>query len=827
MRTAAGLEALEQDVRFFLRTVRKAPAFAAIVVFTIALGIGVNTAIFSVLNGWLFRPLPVHAPEQVTVLAFSRQHDGSSFSYLDFLDFRHQSSAAFSDLFAYGLSVAGLSVNGHATEFAYSSVSGNYFSALGVRPMLGRFFFAGEGETPGSASLVVLGNSYWRRHFNADPTAIGKQVRINGKPTTIIGVAPPEFHGTLFAFEMDGYLTLNAMVESDASDRFWTDRQDRRLVVLGRLQHGVTIHQAESVTNTIAQRLAAQYPSTNGDVIIHVVPERYARPAVLVASFVPAVAGLFLALATLVLLLASLNVANLLFGRVATRRHELAIRSTLGAGHFRIIRQLLTESLLLTISGGVAGVVFAEWAISVSGSALRSVTTTTNFAYKLDSSLDWRVFSYALSATVLTGLFVGLWPAVRLGSAGADAALNTGRGATEGAGRQKYRSTLVVIQVACSLVLLIVSGLFVRSLQHAGQMDLGFEPTNVVNVMLDPQQVSYTDKRAKAFYRQLEDRVSALPGVQSASLAFAVPLALPGHRDSIYIESHPLAPNEPPPQISFNSVDPNYFATMRVSIAQGRTFTDSDTESSPQVAIVNQAMANKFWPNDNPVGKYFRRESPTGSLTEVVGIAHDGQYFFVSPDAQPYFYVPLAQDFTSFLSLQVRTTVPFESFVPLLQQEIRDLAPDIPIVDARTMAQIVQGFGGMFVFRLAASLAAVLGFIGLALAVTGVYGIVSLGLVQRTQEMGIRMAIGAGRAHILRLALGRGLILVLCGVFAGLAAAWALTRAMSSLLIGVNNSDPFTYILAVSGIIAAALLACYVPARTAMNLDPMAALRHE
>jgi putative ABC transport system permease protein len=827
MRTAVWLEVLSQDVRLALRTPRQFPAFTAIVVITIALGIGVNTAIFSVLNGSLLRPLPVRAPEQLTVLAFSQQHDGSNFSYPDLLDFRHQSSIGFSDLFAYGLSVAGLSANGHATEFAYSSVTGNYFSALGLRPTIGRFFYSGEGETPGEASLVVLGNSYWRKNFNADPSTVGKQVLVNGKTATIVGVAPPEFHGTLFAFDMDGFLTLNAMAEDSTPTRFWTDRHDRRLVVLGRLQPGVTVRQAESSANTIAQRLAAQYPSTNSGVTVRVIPESYARPAVLVSSFVPAIAGLFLALAALVLLLACLNVANLLFARATARRRELAIRSALGAGRAHLIRQLLTESLFLALIGGVAGVFFGEWAISASGSALHSVTTTSNFAYRLDCSLDWRVFFYALSATILTGVLAGLWPALRVGRAGADAVLNTSARSGAAAGRQKLRSALVVVQVAGSLVLLIVAGLFVRSLQHAEQMSLGFEPDHVLNVILDPHQMGYDDNRAKAFYRQLEDGVGSLPGVRSASLAFTVPLALPAHATPVYIEGRPLTSREQPPQISFNSVDPNYFATMRIPVLQGRAFAHSDSEFSPQVAIVNQTMAEKFWPNESPIGKAFRKDGPSGSFIEIVGMARDGQYFFISPDPQPYFYVPLAQNFTSFLSLQVRTSLPPESLLPTLQQQIRSIAPNLPVIDARTMPQIIQGFGGFFVFRLAASLAAALGLMGLSLSVIGVYGIISFGLAQRTQEMGIRIALGAARADILKLALGQGLALVVCGVLAGFVIAWGFTRAMTKLLLGVTNSDPSTYAIAALTLVAVALLACYVPARRAMRVAPMVALRYE
>jgi len=821
------LEALLQDVFFGVRLLKKSPALTAIIVVTLALGIGVNTAIFSVLNGWLLRPLPVRAPQQVVVLAFSQQHDGSNFSYSDLVDFRNQSNS-FSDLFAYGLSVAGLSANGRATEFAYSSVTGNYFSALSIKPALGRFFLPGEGEAAGTPLLVVLGNACWRKNFGGNPGVAGKQVSVNGKPATIIGVAPEDFHGTFFAFDMDGFLTLNAMAMDKQSNNFWTDRHDRRLVVLGRLKPGVSLSHASTAVNVIAQRLAIQYPSTNSNVAIHVIPERLARPAPLVSSFVPTIAGLFLVLAALILLLACMNVANLFLTRATARRRELAIRSALGAGRARLIRQIITESLVLALLGGIAGILFGDWAISASGSALHSVTTTSNFAYRMDCQFDWRVFSYTFGAVILAGIFVGLWPALRAGNAGAEEVLHPGgRSDSAGTGRQKFRSVLVVAQVAGSLVLLIMAGLFVRSLKHAEHMYLGFGPDRVLNVMLDPHQIGYDDIRARSLYRELERRIRSMSGVESVSLASAVPLGFPGRAVPIYLESRPLTAGQQPPQITFNAVDSGYFATMRIPLLSGRAFNESDDESAPMVAIVNQTMAKQLWPNENPIGKRFRWKDVDGPFVEIVGVAHDGQYLFVSPESQPYFYLPLAQNFSSLLTLQVHSALPSESLMASVQRQIRAVAPDLPIVDVRTMQQIVRGLGGLFIFRLAATLAAALGFLGLVLAVIGLYGIVSFGMSQRTQEMGVRVALGAASSDILRLALGQGLALVSIGVLAGVFSAWALSRAMTKLLLGVSGGDPATYALTALTLLLVALLAAYVPARRASRVDPMVALRYE
>ncbi len=815
------------DVRFGLRMLGKSRGLTTVLALTLALGIGVNTAIFSVLNGWLLRPLPVPAPEQLTVLAFSQQKAGSNFSYPDLLDFRKQTDA-FSDLFAYGLGVGALSANGKASEFAYSSVTGNYFSALRVKPVLGRFLLPGEGEKPGEELLVVLGHSYWQKKFDRDPGVVGRQVLVNGKSAMIIGVAPNEFHGTLFSFDMDGYLPLSTMALDQDSNGFWNDRYDRRLTVLGRLKPGLSLARAQSSVDIVAERLTAQFPATNKGVTVRVIPERLARPAALVASFVPVIATLFLVLAALVLLLACINVANIQLARATVRQREMAIRSALGGSRGRLIRQMLTESLVLALLGGIAGVALGKWVISASGSILHSATTTLNFAYKLDSSLDWRVFAYTLAAAVFTAFFVGIWPAFRASRANVNAMLHEGgRSNSADAGSHRFRSVFVVTQVAGSLIVLIVSGLFVRSLNHAEHMYLGFDPDHVLNLMLDPHQIGYDKTRTNTFYRELENRVRAMPGVQSASLGFAVPLGYPGHGGPVYVEGVPLDPGQQAPEISYNSIDHNYLETMRIPLLRGRAFAESDSEMTRMVAIVNQTLAKMFWPNKDPIGKRFSLKSATGPFIEVVGMASDGQYFFLSPDPQPYFYLPLAQNYTSFRSLQIRSTAPPESLITEVQEKIRTLAPDLPIIDVRTMEQILHGLAGLFVFRLAASLATVMGILGLTLAVIGVYGVVSFSVTQRTHEIGIRMALGARRGNILKLSVGQGLALVTVGVVAGLFAAWATTRAMTRLLVGVSASDPVTYVTVVVLLLTVTLLACWIPARRAMSVDPMIALRHE
>jgi len=823
------IDSLLQDGRYGLRLLRKSPGLTAILVITLALGIGVNTAIFSVLNGWLLRPLPVPHPEQIVVLAkeAGENSGGSRISYLDMLDFRNQ-AAAFSDVLGYDTGSAGLSGDGPPVQFAYSAVTGNYFSALGVKPLLGRLFLPGEGEKPGEELELVLGYVFWRRRFGGDPTVVGKQVTVDGKPATIIAVLPPDFHGLLFAFDMDGYVPLSmTSVEEDPS--FWTDRGNRSLILFARLKLGVRLTQAQTSVDVVAKRLGVQYASTDQGLAVRVIPERWARPAPLVSSFVPVIAGLFLMLPALVLLLACMNIANIVLARATARQREMAIRSAVGAGHWRLTRQTLIESLTLGSLGGIAGIALGKLALLGAAALLHPITTkSAGYAFRMDCGFDWKVFAYTTAAALFTGIFVGLWPALRAGRIDLNTMLHQG-GSSHQAGpiRHRLRSWLVVAQVAGSFMLLIAAGLLLRSLSHAEHMFLGFDPNHVLNVMLDPHQIGYDQARTKSFYRELVRRVGALPGVESTSLARTVPMAYPSESSPIYVEGRPLVNRENAAEISFNGVDPGYFSTMQVPLLRGRTFNESDNETAPPVAIINQTMADRLWSSQGAVGKRFSLKSPNGPFVEVVGVAANGQYWFISPDPQSYFYLPLAQDYGSLASVQVRTAGPPEPMIPVVEREIRRLAPDMPIIDAATMQQAVQGLAGLFVFRLAASLAGILGTMGLMLAVVGTYGLISFSAEQRIHEIGVRMALGAGRGDILKLILRQGLVLVGGGLLGGLFAAWGLTRGMSKVLLGVSPTDGSTY-LAVAVLLAVlGLAACWIPARRTTHVDPMICLHHE
>jgi predicted permease len=814
-----------QDVRYAFRMLAKSPMLTAIVVLTLALGIGANTTIFGIVNGLFLRPLPVRSPEQIVVLAANVNGDTLgifTLSYPQLTDIRKQADV-FSDVFGSQIDLAGLTVGDQTNQFVYCHVTGNYFSALGVQPAVGRLFLPAEGEAGGKDPYVVLGYSYWQQKFAGDPGVVGKQALIDGQEATIIGVAPKKFQGTEFAFDLDGYVPMNLQPDQDVA-KIWSDRTMRTLAVMARLKPGVSLKQAQSSMDVVAQRLGKQYPPSDKGIAIRVIPERLSRPRPSASNIVPFIAGTFLVLAALVLLLACMNVANILLVRGTMRQREMAIRAALGASRSRLIRQMVTETMVLASIGAACGVALGQWA---SGSVV-SLLPPSRFPIALDFSFDWRVFAYALTAALLTGALVGVWPALRAGRADVGSVLQAGgRSDTAGVSRHRVRSVLVVAQVGGSLVLLIVAGLFLRSLSRAQTAYLGFDADHVLNLTLDPKEVGYDEARTKNFYRDLETKVRALPGVQSVSLAFSIPMGTVNDGTPVYAEGHPLAPDQSAPVIIYNRVDAPYFDTMRVPLLRGRAFREDDDEKAPLVAIVNKTMANQLWPNEDPIGKRFSFKGETGPFTEVVGLAGDGKYIFIGWDKQPYFYVPEAQHTTSYRTLQIRTSVPPETLITQVQNVVRELAPNLPVSDVQTMKQALSGGNGFFIFRVGAILAAAMGLLGLTLAVVGVYGVVSFAASQRTHEIGIRMALGADRRNILMLVLRQGLALVMGGVVSGVVVAWALTRSMATLLMGVSPTDALTFVTATLLLGGIGLWACYAPARRAMRLDPIEALRYE
>ncbi len=823
------LEALLQDLRYGVRMLRKSPGFTVVAVLTLALGIGANTAIFSVVDSLLLRPLPVKDPGQLAVLAF-RQGNGpllSPFSIADYRDIQAQTRSVFSDMLGFQLSLDGVSMAGNADRVLTNYVTGNYFSMLGLRPYLGRLIVPSEGQTPGADPVIVLSYAFWKGHFGADPSIIGKRLLINGVPSTVIGVGPSGFQGLYPAPGVEAFLPL-AMIstyEPGYPSDFMTSRISQNLYVLARLGPRATLADAGAALNVVAQRLSAQYPETDKGLELSDYAERYARPDPGTAPTLIAASALFLALVALVLLLACANLANLLLVRATARQREIAVRTALGASRSRLIRQLLAESVLLALLGGVVGIVLGLWAAG----EIASIDLHNPINIPVYSGFDWRVFMYTFAAALLTGVLAGLVPALRTSQANITAAFHESSRSVA-SGKNRLRAGLVVAQVAGSLMLLVMTGLFARSLAAVQRSNLGFDPHNVVNLVMDPTEVGYDETQGLRFYRSLLERIEALPGVESASLSSSTPLSNYGNNDYLKISNYQNPSGQGLPLVYYSVVSPRYFQTMRVPILRGRSFTPADAQGSPYVAVVSEAFAQRFWPHQDPIGQRFRKASgATNPVYEVVGVARDCRFLSLRGPMKPYFYLPLAQDYalSSLQALQIRSAGSPDSVMREAQSVIRDLAPNLPVFDVQTMSESLHTLAGFLLFQLGAGLAAALGLLGLTLAIVGVYGVISFSTSQRTHEIGIRLALGAQGSQILNLILRQGFVIIGIGLLAGCAAALLVAHLISSLLVGVTFADPLTYLSVTLALALVALLACYIPARRVLRVDPLVALRHE
>ena len=825
------MQSFWQDMKYATRSLRNSPGFAIIAVVTLGLGMAVNTTVFSVVNGLLLRSLPVPHAEQITVLAMKQPgvEGFQSFSYPDFQDVRSQAEAS-GEVFGYRTTLVGLIADGKGDHCVMSRVTGNYFSALGIKPALGRLILPTEGQAPGADPVLVLGYGYWQKRFGGDQSVIGKQVQVDDHPVTIIGVTPKDFQGTYGFLNMDGYMPLSAIAGpggSESVEETWTHREQRSLTLMERLKPSVDLKQAKATLDVIAKRIGEQHPETDKGITYQIFPERLARPEPDPDNTLPNVSLAFTVLAGLVLLVACFNIANVLLVRATVRQREMAIRAAIGAGRARLVRQHLTESLLLAILGGGAGLVLGWWASGF----LSSLPLGTDLPITFNFQPDLRVYLFTLAAVVATGAVVGIMPALRVARTDVNSMLREGgRGSSEGPRRHLVRNTLVMAQVAGSLLLLVVAGLFIRSAGKAREIDLGLNPDHVIDVPLDVQQLGYTEQQGKAFYRDAEERLRSLPGVVSVSQAFSVPLGLMSASERIIVEEHPLEAGQPEPVVYYNMVSPDYFETLRIALHRGRVFTKADSEKAAKVAIVNEAMAKKFWPGEEVLGKRFRAKGPAKddqSLIEVVGVVQNGKYRGVVEDPLPAFYVPVEQSYMPLRTIHVRTSVPPEGMEQQIAAQLQELAPGLPILGMRTLSADLDGINGFLFYRLGAQLTTAIGLLGLILAVVGVYSVVSYAAVQRTHEIGIRMALGAKPQDILTMVLGQSLIVIGVGIVIGLGAAFAGTRLLGSLLVGVSSSDPATFVIVAVTLAGVALLACWLPARRATHVSPLVALRYE
>ena len=822
-----------QDLRYAVRSLRNSPSFAIVAIVTLGLGMAVNTTIFSVINGLILRPLPVPQPDQIVVLGLQQaQTPGvQKFTYPDYLDIRSQSHS-FSDVFGFRATLGQFVADGKGDHCILSRVTSNYFSALAIKPALGRLILPTEGQTPGADSVVVLGYAFWQKRFAGARDVIGKQVTFNGHSVTIVGVTPKGFRGTYSIVDMDGYVPLSAPLVGSGSNeeaaksvqQLWTQREDRSISLLGRLKPGVSLKEARSELAVVAQRASVEHPATYKGVTFQAYPEKLARPDPDPDNTLTGVSVAFTVLAGLVLLVACFNIANVLLVRATVRQREMGIRAALGAGRGRLVRQHLTESLLLALLGGGAGLVLASWAAGF----LSALPLGTDLPISFDFQPDARVYSFALGAVLVTGLVVGIIPALRVARRDVITVLREGgRGASEGPRRQILRNGLVIAQLAGSMLLLITAGLFIRSLGKAQQTYLGFNPDHVLDFSLDVKQAGFNETRGRELYRQIDERISALPGVVSVAQAFTVPMGVVSMDDPVSAEGQPVEPGRP--AVMYNAVTPRYFQTLQIRLQRGRGFTDADDEKSPRVAIINQTMAKRLWPNEDAVGKRFSVQTSAGSiLDEVVGVVQDGNYKnIIENPAESFYYVPLSQQYMEFRTFHVRTSVPPETLIPQTEAQVHELAPEVALTQVQTMSQALDGLNGFFFFKFGAQVSGTMGLMGLILAIVGVYSVVSYAAAQRTHEIGIRMALGAAPGDILRMVLRQSLRVVLIGVATGFAAALAVTRVIADLLVGISPSDPVTFVTVVLLLSGAALLACWIPARRATQVSPLVALRYE
>jgi predicted permease len=819
------IDTLLQDIHFALRVLRKSPGFTAAAVLTLALGIGANAAIFSLVDWLILRPLPIDRPSQVVLLekTYNNGDTGTQFSYPDFQRIQQQTSGIFADMSALQMfQMDGLTVDGKSQPMWSNFVDGGFFSLLGIKPALGRFILPSEGKAAGADPVLVLGYSYWKSRFTSDPNIIGKAVSVNGRPMTIVGVAPQHFQGLAALLDTQGYMPLGmAEVLQDAPKNFLADPKTTTLALIARLKPGVSLQQTQPALQIVAQRLSEQ---SHTEIAVHAAP---LGPASLVTGpevgpTLGLVSSLFLFLAGAVLVLACMNIANLCLVRAAARRREIATRAALGATRSRLIRQLLTESLLLAVLGCAGGIILGIAASRSFG----SIQLHTSLPTVLDFHFDWRVFVYALAAAALTGILVGITPAFRVSRFELREILHEG-GRTSTSGRQRMRSALVTAQVAGSLMLLIVAGLFVRSLEKVRHSDLGFDPTGVLNISIDPHEAGYNENQAREFQKALLDRARALPGVQSASLAISVPMGYSSYGSQLKIDGYQTRPGQETPAANYNAVSPQYFRTMRIPMLEGRTFQDSDDHNSQPVAIVNQNFADLYWHGENPVGKHFSRLNDPSRVMEVVGVTRSSRDSDVYTTNYVIFYVPLAQLYKSVTTLQLRTASTPQALAPEVIGLIHSIEPGMPVFDVQPMTTALEGLNGFLAFRFAAALAGSLGILGLILAIVGVYGVISYAASQRTHEIGIRLALGAQLGQILKMVLSQGFLIIGFGVLAGILAAGALARLVGNFLFGVAALDPLTYICASLFLAGIALLACYIPARRATRVDPIVALRCE
>ena len=801
-----------QDARYALRMLRKNPGFAAVAVIVLALGIGANTAIFSVVYALLLRPLPYPEPARLLVLA-ERSSDGErmSISYPNFKDWQERAHS-FEAMAAFRPQSFNLTDTTQPVRLQGQTVSWNFFQILGVRPQLGRLFTA-QDDAPGVAPTTLISHGLWKERFGGDPNIVGRTIKIDGDLYTVVGVLPQGFE---FYRRDDLYVPLGLLLTPQGG---FLDRANHfRMFALARLKPGVTLAQANQEMTALAAQLEREYPATNSGA------SAMAQPLTsrLVEDIRPALLVLLGAVG-FVLLIACVNVANLTLVRATERQREIAVRLALGASRGRIIRQLLSESLLIAVLGGVAGLLIGVWIkdglLALAPEGIPRLTQV---------KLDGMVLGFTLGVSALTGLLFGLLPALQASRTDLNTALKEGGRAVAGSARERLRKVLLVGEVGLALVLLIGAGLMLRTVSKLTHIDPGFDATNLLTMRFTLPANAYNEEQRRAFYSEALARVSAQPGVRSATLSLSLPIDGSNWNSVFIAADKPVPARAEIPSAAFTPVSANFFETMGIRRLRGRGFSETDTADAPRVAIINETLARRLWPGEDPIGKRLKQGFPEDKTPwrEVVGVVADVKLNGVDRETPLQAYLPLAQEPARGLGLIVRSANANPlALRPAVEQAIHSIDRDLPLYGVYSMDQLL----GDAIAQQRLTMVLLVGFavLALTLAAVGIYGVMSYSVTQRTHEIGIRLALGAQTRDVLRLVVGQGMLLALVGVALGLAASFALTRVLASLLFNVSPTDPLTFAAIAFLLTFVALLACYIPARRATKVDPMVALRYE
>jgi len=825
---------LTQDLRSGVRMLKKSPGFTGVAILSLALGIGANTAIFTIINAVFLHPLPVQEPSQLVEM-FTRDTKTvdanpnfqlTPTSLPNYEDYRDQNTV-FTGLAAATFPLP-LNWGGQAVpqQLLGSLVSPNFFDVLGVKAYRGRFFFPDEGKKVGADPVVVLSYALWTRRFGGNAGVVGQTINLNANSYTVIGIAPPNFKGIVslappevlwVPMSMRDYVLTGQLKELE------NHRRMRWISIVGRLKPGLSVEQARAAMKTVASSLEKEYPRDNPGRTCELYPLNQSALGINQRKQFSLAGGVLMGVVGLVLLIACVNLANLLLAQAAKREKELTLRAALGAGRSRLVRQLLTESTLLALLGGLGGLLIAFWGRKL----LWSFRPPFLPDGSIDLSFDSRVLFFTLAISVLTGLVFGIIPALKASNTDLNEVLKAGgRGGTMGWAHNRMRSLLVVSEIALALVALIGAGLFLRSMQKAQEINIGFEATDLFEYNFDLGALRYEPEHGQQFFREVLERVKTVLGVADATLSANGVLGggNGGISGTMFREGEQADPNNRGTLVVLDDVMPGYFSALHIPALSGRDFTDFDRENTKQVAVINKAMADLVWPGQDPLGKRFTIVVDPHQY-EVIGVVGTTIIGAVGEDPQPVAYFPLRQQYSPVASLLVRTTGNPEALMGAVRAQVNQIDRNLALTNGQTVGQLLAQ--GLWASRMGAALLGLFGVLALVLASVGIYGVLSYSVTQRTSEIGIRMALGAQSRQVLKLVLRQGMLLAGVGVLAGVAIALPITSFASSLLYGVSPSDPLTYIVIAVVLLAVALLACYVPARRATRIDPLVALRFE